>query len=77
MQPSVPVTPALVTISVLSVTTPTTNNTVALHRTTPSTPARIIELVEESIYAVLDTSRDRNSRWWILDISASNHMIGA
>jgi hypothetical protein len=45
IQPSVLVTPALVTISVLAVTTPTVSDAMTLHRTMSPTPARIIELV--------------------------------
>jgi hypothetical protein len=62
MLPSVPVTPALATIFVSVVTTPTASNTATMHHTTPPVPVRIVELVEESVYAVLDATEDRDPR---------------
>jgi hypothetical protein len=60
MQPLVLVTPVLVTISELTATTPMASDTMILHRTMPLTPARIVELVEEAVYTVLDTTGDCN-----------------
>jgi hypothetical protein len=77
MQSSVLVTPALATISVPIVTTPKASDMMILCRTTPPAPARIIEVVEETVYAILDATRDHNTRQWIFDTGASNHMTEA
>jgi hypothetical protein len=77
MQPLVLVTPVLVTISELTATTPMASDTMILHRTMPLTPARIVELVEEAVYTVLDTTGDCNPHQWIFNTGASNHMTGA
>jgi hypothetical protein len=42
-----------------------------------ATWVRHVELVEEFIFAVLTDGGDRDSRRWIFDTVASNHMTGA
>jgi hypothetical protein len=37
----------------------------------------LVELVEESVFAVLMDGGERDSRRWIFDTGASNHMTGA
>jgi len=43
----------------------------------PALPAAEIYLVEAKVFATFDSASDRDSRRWILDTGASNHMTGA
>jgi hypothetical protein len=45
--------------------------------TSAATGVRLVELVEESVFAVLADGRERDSRRWIFNTGASNHMTGA
>jgi hypothetical protein len=45
--------------------------------TSAATGVRLVELVEESVFAVLVDGRERDSRRWIFNTGASNHMTGA
>ena len=48
-----------------------------LHST--STPAALpaLHLIERKVFAALDSDADLDSRRWILDTGASNHMSGS
>lgn len=45
--------------------------------TVSSPPCRHVELVEEKVFVVLDSNPERDTRQWIFDTGASNHMTGA
>jgi hypothetical protein len=74
-EPLVPVTPAVAPISVSAVTTPMACDMVT-HQPAPMSLARILEQMEESVYAVQDATGECILRRWIFDTGTSNHMIG-
>jgi hypothetical protein len=43
----------------------------------PSDEKEIMHLVEQKVYAVLNDEGDKDPRRWVLDIGASNHMMGS
>jgi hypothetical protein len=38
---------------------------------------RKVHIVEEKVFVVLSNEGDKDHRWWVLDIGASNHMMGS
>jgi hypothetical protein len=38
---------------------------------------RKVHIIEEKVFAALNNEGDKDHRWWVLDIGASNHMTGS